>query len=97
MPKVTMPKDHQSAALIVNGERVERGKSIEVDDDTAASLAEQGWKVAPDEVTKDDLLAIAAERGVEVKQSWSKQRIADELAAAPINPEASTDADTKES
>ena len=43
MPKVTMPKDHPSAALIVNGERVERGQSVEVDADLAASLAEQGW------------------------------------------------------
>ena len=46
MPRVTMPKDHPSAALIVAGQRVERGKSIEVDDDTAAGLAEQGWTVA---------------------------------------------------
>lgn len=43
MPKVVMPKDHPSAALIVNGQRVERGQSVEVDADLAAQLAEQGW------------------------------------------------------
>ena len=49
MPKVTMPKDHPQAAVdLPNGATVERGKSAEVDDDTAASLGEQGWTVAPD-------------------------------------------------
>lgn len=46
MPKVTMPKDHPSAALIVNGERVKRGQAVEVDEATASSLAEQGWAFA---------------------------------------------------
>ena len=49
MPKVTMPKDHPQAAVdLLNGATVERGKSAEVDDDTAFSLGEQGWTVAPD-------------------------------------------------
>jgi hypothetical protein len=46
MPKVTMPKDHPSAALTIAGQRVERGKTVEVDEETAVSLAEQGWTVA---------------------------------------------------
>jgi len=46
MPRVTMPKDHPSPRLTINGQRVERGKSIDVDDATAASLEEQGWTVA---------------------------------------------------
>ena len=46
MPKVTMPKDHPSAALTIAGQRVERGHSIDVDDTTAESLADQGWTVA---------------------------------------------------
>lgn len=56
MPKVTMPKDHPSAALIVNGVRVERGQSVEVDADLAALLAEQGWTTpkAPKKATSDD-------------------------------------------
>lgn len=43
MPKVVMPKDHPSAALIVNGERVKRGQAVEVDPETAAALKDQGW------------------------------------------------------
>ena len=99
MPKVTMPKDHPSAALIVNGQRVERGQSVEVDADLAAQLAEQGWVFAKgdDLPSKDDLLAIAAERGVEVKPSWSKQKIAEALADAPTITDASDDADPQES
>lgn len=99
MPKVTMPKDHPSAALIVNGERVERGQAVEVDEATASSLAEQGWAFAKsdDLPSKDELLAVAAERGVDVKPSWSKQKIAEALAEAPTTPDASDDADPKES
>lgn len=73
MPRVTMPKDHPSAALIVNGQRVERGKSIDVDDDTATSLAEQGWTVA--------------------KKTAPAKKAGDKA----TTPDASTDADPKES
>lgn len=48
MPKATMPKDHPSAALTICGARVQRGKSVDVDEETAASLEEQGWAIAPD-------------------------------------------------
>lgn len=48
MPKATMPKDHPSPSLVIAGQRVERGKPVDVDDETAASLAEQGWQVAAD-------------------------------------------------
>lgn len=97
MPKATMPNDHPQAAVeLPDGATVERGKTADVDDDTAASLAEQGWSVATDDVSKDDLIAQAAALGVEVKASWSKQKIADAIAEAPTT-DASPDADTKES
>jgi len=56
MPRITMPKDHQSAAVVLpNGEIVERGKTAEVDADLAAALAEQGWTpVATKSPTKGD-------------------------------------------
>lgn len=97
MPRVTMPNDHPSAGLVLpNGERAEPGKPVPVDEETALSLAEQGWSVATDDVSKDDLIAQAAALGVEVKASWSKQKIADAIAEAPTT-DASPDADTKES
>lgn len=43
MPKVVMPKDHPQAAVIVAGQRVERGKTVDVDPETAAALKDQGW------------------------------------------------------
>lgn len=48
MPKATMPKDHPSAELIVCGQRVKRGKTADVDEETAVSLEEQGWTISPD-------------------------------------------------
>jgi hypothetical protein len=97
MPRVTMPEDHPADELTVNGQRIKPGQSAEVSDDAAVSYAEQGWSIAgADLPSKDDLLAIAAERGVEVKPSWSKQKIADALDAAPANPEAPQGADTQE-
>lgn len=78
MPKVTMPKDHPSAALIVNGQRVERGQSVEVDADLAALLAEQGWsqpkapakKAAPiKKATSDDQPTTDASADADPKES----------------------------
>lgn len=65
MPKVTMPKDHPSAALIVDGQRVERGHSIDVDDTTAESLADQGWTVAKPAKKAAPVEKVAAKKSTE--------------------------------
>lgn len=93
MPQVIMPPDHPADALNVNGQIARPGVPVEVDDLTAVSLVEQGWSLAGDLPSKADLLALAEAQGVEVKASWSRQKIADALAAQP----ASDDADPQES
>lgn len=43
MPYVTAPDDRY---LVAVGDRVKKGDVVEVDDETAASLVEQGWEPA---------------------------------------------------
>ena len=86
MPKVTMPKDHPSAALIVDGQRVERGHSIDVDDTTAESLADQGWTVAKP-AKKATPVAKPAKKAAPVEKAAAKKS---------TEPDAPAGADTQE-
>jgi len=79
--------------LVAIGRPVETGEVIDVADDVAASLIEQGWDIprvgGP---TKAELFDMALERGVDVKKSWT----VDQILAALEEPNDTAAADEQE-
>ena len=75
------------------GDFVEPNTPVEVSDDVGASLIEQGWDIPRSGgPTKAELIDMAAERGVDVKKSWT----VDQILAALEEPNDTAAADEQE-
>jgi hypothetical protein len=64
------------------GAHVDAGETVEVDDQTAASLLEQGWTPVAAGPSKGELFDQAVELGIDAKKSWSAKRLQDAIDAA---------------
>jgi hypothetical protein len=76
--QVTAPDGVYLPAL---GRPVEKGETVDVPEDVAASLLEQGWDVPSGGPTKAELLDVAESLGVDAKKSWTVQQITDAIEA----------------